>query len=318
MFNIKRLIKMFAKGKETMNDIAAESSLLYELSGEEKIALKNCLLEMFRDVNRVCEKYGLKLILTGGSALGAVRHKGFIPWDDDLDLCMERKDYNRFVETFETELGEKYILNAPNYKTSAKTRFAKIFKKGTTMMEIYDINDKYPTNIFLDLFPIESAPNNVFLQKIKGFFCNILMFIGSQVSMFENRSDILKKYMCSSLEGKVNYYLRCIIGFVFSILPSKLWFNIIDRCVSSCKNTDYCAIPTGRKHYFGELLEREVYFPCTKGEFEGLSVNLPHNLDRVLTNLYGDYMRIPPLEKRERHFVIDFNLYNEHTMYNLR
>jgi lipopolysaccharide cholinephosphotransferase len=295
-------------GKAQFNALSNQSNLLYELSNDEQVLLKKCLLEMYIDVNNVCEKYGLDLLLTGGSALGAVRHNGFIPWDDDLDLAMERKDYNKLLEIFDLELGDKYLLNAPNYKTTAKTRFAKIFKRGTIMLEIGDVGTNFPTNVFLDIFPIENIPDNNVIRKLKGALCNCLMFIGSQVSLYKNKNDILKRFMTQSKEGKYSYYIKNTVGIIFSFLTQKTWFNLIDNVLSASKGKRYCNIPTGRKHYFGEIMERKDYFPPTIGEFEGLKVKLPNNINKALTNLYGDYMQIPSKDKREKHFVIKFSL----------
>lgn len=302
------VFKSLLNTKEQFNESAKQFDLLYELTDTEKTLLKKCLLEMYIDLNNVCEKYGLELILTGGSALGAVRHKGFIPWDDDLDLAMERKDYNKLLDIFELELGDKYILNAPNYKSTPKTRFAKVFKKGTSMVEIGDVGSDLPANIFLDIFPIENAPDNKIAQKIKGLLSNGLMFIGSQVSMYQSKNDMIKKFMTLNKMGKYSYFIKSIVGFIFSFLSQKSWFNILDKFISSSKGRRYCNIPTGRKHYFGELMERTDYFPPSNGEFEGITVKLPNNVDKALTNLYGNYMQIPPKHKRERHFIVEFSL----------
>ena len=78
--------------------------------------MKQCLLEMYSDILRVCEKYNIRVMLGGGSALGAVRHGGFIPWDDDLDLIMPREDYNKFISVFDKELSDLYEITSPNSK----------------------------------------------------------------------------------------------------------------------------------------------------------------------------------------------------------
>lgn len=100
-----------SKFKAMMNSLSSNSTILRELSPEENQSLKNELVQMFQEILAVCQKHGLTIMLGGGSALGCVRHQGFIPWDDDLDLMMPRNDYEVFKTVFEEELGKKiYII----------------------------------------------------------------------------------------------------------------------------------------------------------------------------------------------------------------
>ena len=109
---------------------------IYSFSESEKKELQRVLLSIYCDVAEVCKKYELKMLLGGGSCLGAVRHKGFIPWDDDIDLIMPRSDYNKLLEVFDKELGENYHL-VDLYKThSGQKGFAKIMKKNTIRITV--------------------------------------------------------------------------------------------------------------------------------------------------------------------------------------
>ena len=118
-----------------MNSLAKDSNLR-KLTDDEIKKLRKTLLIAFQDFVNCCDKYDLKVILCGGSALGAVRHKGFIPWDDDMDVSMTRADFGRLKEVFEKELGDKYILSAPNYKNNARARFPMLLVKDTVFTEI--------------------------------------------------------------------------------------------------------------------------------------------------------------------------------------
>ena len=114
------------------------SDVLIEVTEEQRTALQALLLDMYKEIFEVCSRHNITPFLVGGSAIGAVRHKGFIPWDDDLDIGMTRDDYKCFEIVFDGELGDKYILNAPNRSKKVKTRFPKILKKGTVCREIGD------------------------------------------------------------------------------------------------------------------------------------------------------------------------------------
>ncbi len=295
--------------KSLMNSLSHNSDILRELSTEENEALKECLTHMFHDVCEVCEKHNITIMLGGGSALGCIRHQGFIPWDDDLDLMMPRKDYEIFKDIFEKELGEKYILSAPNYKNKSKTRFPKILKKNTTLKEIADLKSTLPTGVFLDVFIIDNVPENILLQKIKGLWCNALMFASTQAYWFENRSNQLKKYMCKTKQGKRSYRIRMGIGFLCSIIPSWIWFNAVDNAIQYNKASKFVGMPTGRKHYFGEIHPRDVLLPISYGLFCGERVPIPGKCDIYLKTLYGEhYMELPPENKREKHFIVEFDL----------
>lgn len=294
--------------KDMMNSLASKSTILYQLSAEERELLKACLLEMYSDIRAVCQKYNLTIMLGGGSALGCVRHQGFIPWDDDLDLMMPRADYEFFKQIFELELGERYELLAPNYGEKAKSRFPKIMKKGTTFKEISDVDSDLPCGVFLDIFLIENVPQSHIHRKLKGIWCNGLMFLSSHVYLYEHRSEELKKYMSGTVSGKRSFQFRMLIGKLFHFFSAKKWFDLVDQAVQYGKETGCVTIPTGRKHYFGEILQKSVLLPVSIGDFCGQKVPIPGDYDAYLKNLYGNYMLIPPEEKREKHFIVDFKL----------
>lgn len=300
------LIKQLRNGKKILNTIN-NTDILVKIEEDTRRKLQSILLEMYLDVLRVCEKYELSAFLLGGSALGAVRHKGFIPWDDDFDIGMTRKDYKKFSEIFEAELSEKYILNAPNYKGNAKSRFPKLLKKDTVLKEVCDLKKTEQCMVFLDIFILENVPENAVQRNFKGICCNMAEFISGQVFLYENRDKILKKFYMQG--GIGNYYSRVIIGFMFSFMSASKWFDLIDKIVRyENDETEYCSLPTGRKHYFGEILKRSELFPVTYGEFNGKKVQVLKNEDYYLKNLYGNYMEIPPMEKREKHFIREIRL----------
>jgi lipopolysaccharide cholinephosphotransferase len=111
------------------------------------------------------------------------------------------------------------------------------------------------------------------------------------------------------MKTKLFYYSRYFAGMIFSIFSHKYLVDKFDKFVSNMKDNKYCTIPTGRKHYYGETLPQRVFFPVSKAMFEGVEINIPNDVHAYLKNLYGDnYMHLPPEEKRERHFYVEFSL----------
>jgi lipopolysaccharide cholinephosphotransferase len=301
------------KSSYYMNELAKNSEILHQLKETERDELRTCLLEIFNDVVKVCEKYHLTIMVCGGTALGAVRHYGFIPWDDDLDVMMPRKDYDRLLELFEDELSWGYYLYAPNTKYGAINTFAKIMKKNTTMIDLYNINTIDEKGIFVDVFPIENTPNNALIRILKGIAADVFAFMAVSTRMYATRNKLIEEYVSANRKSLINYKIRLSIGAVFSFLSYNKWYNLYDKFVRTRTKGDYFTIPTGRKHYRGEIIKGNDLFPPSEGVFEGLKVMLPHKPDVYLNNLYGDYMQIPPPEKRERHYFVGID-FNEETL----
>ena len=275
-------------------------SNMEELNEDKLKELQLVLTDMMMDILEVCKTNDIDVFLLGGSALGAIRHKGFIPWDDDIDIGMTRRSYQKFIPIFEQTLSGKYILNAPNYSKNSLSRFPKILKKDS-FMDTGLTHDPELCKIFIDIFIADQIPDNGFVRRIKGFRCNCLEFIGGQVAMVEQMNDELKhRYLAG---GKVSFLIRYITGKIFSVKNSSFWYDHIDKAVQYKKGDSLLGLPTGSKHYFGEVFSKDVFLPVSYGEFEDHVVPLPHDPDSYLKNLYGDYNQIPPVEKRQKHFV---------------
>lgn len=282
---------------------------VHEITDDELKRLQMCMLECYKEINAVCEKHDLEIFLQGGSLLGAVRHRGFIPWDDDMDFGMSRKDYNKFIQIFDEELSDRYIMSAPNSRHHAYNRFIQLFRKDTVLVDNYaDENSRKPKCVYLDIFPIDFAPNNRFIRLIKGMYCNALMAVAGCVDMCSSKNTVIKKVMTRTGKGKIIYWFRVCVGKLFSFRDSGYWFNKVDNAVSCRKITGYATSATGRKHYLGEVVPSEVFFPVKYAKFEDLKIRVPNKHEVYLRNLYGDFMKIPPENKRERHFVKEINV----------
>lgn len=294
---------------QIMNELAINSSLLRVLTEHESKAQKVLLLEMYKDIAALCDAHGLIYMMGGGTCLGAIRHQGYIPWDDDLDIMMPRASYEKLIELLSMgALGEDYAYDAPNAHKDCKNTFLKIYRKGTLDVEITSETAPGPKGMYIDVFPMDYAPNNRLLRRLKGLLSDFLQAVCSCVLYTEYPSEPYKQFMAQSEEGKRRYRQRMILGRLFGVLPHRKWVWWFDRLNACSQETCYMTIPTGRKHYLGECRKTDTYLPVVGAIFEGLKVYVPHRVDMYLTSMYRNYMDIPPVEKRERHFVYQFKL----------
>lgn len=292
-----------------MNEVAHRTTFLHELTEQESQSLKEALLEIYKDVDTLCKRHGLTMMLGGGSCLGAVRHKGFIPWDDDLDIMMPRVDYEILIGAIEQgELGQTYEFTYPQKKKDSKGPFLKIYKKGTLNVELIGSGGDFPKGIFLDVFPMDYAPRSILARKIKAVIANGLQYMGILTTYAQFSTKELDDFMALDKELNQRYKTKKRIGKFLSIVPHRKWVYWFDCFVACGKDTGFLGIPTGRKYYLGEILESKVFLPTSQVEFEGLMVNIPGDYDKYLSNLYRNYMQLPPEDKRERHFIREFSL----------
>lgn len=278
------------------------------ITDEEVKELQKVMLRIIKDVAEVCDKHGICYMADGGTALGSVRHKGFIPWDDDVDLIMPRKDLDRFVEVFDQELGDKYELVTPNSKGhKVASLITEIYDKNSYKSSLHNLDNDLPQGVMIDIFPLEYAPMNAVARKVKGTVAMILQYIAVS-SMFYRLYNSPKKkaFFYQTPEGKFNYHFRRAIGFLFSFRSYEKWCNTFDKFVRGKEETDLWCIPTDVGHYFGHLMPKDVFYPPIEGEFEDMTIKLPHDIHAYLVNAYGDYMWIPPVDQREKHWTVGF------------
>lgn len=301
--------------KDLLNDLSRQSSVLRQLTDEEEQALKKLLMEMLQDFISVCDQHELSWLMGGGSCLGTIRHQGFIPWDDDLDLQMPRRDAEKMKSLLEQgAMGKDYEYTCPNTGKDAPCMFLKIYKKGTKMVELGQEFSNYPQGVFIDIFILDGAPTYKWARKLKGGVANMLRLIANVVMEAKSpMSEIQKEFFFSEKSDKMTAMImrvRRLMGQVFGIVPHRFWIDAFDSFVKD-EDTDrgWVTFPTGRKLYAGEALPASCFFPVKHAFFEGIEVNVQGSVEEYLTNLYGkDYMQLPPVEKRERHFIVDFDL----------
>lgn len=252
-------------------------------------------LELLDEFVKICKKHHLEYFLIGGSCLGAVRHQGFIPWDDDIDVGMMRKDYELFVKYAKEELDTtKYYLDCFETNKDYHLPFAKIKKNNTKFVEKPSAHIKNHKGIFLDIFPIDNAnKQNSLFQKVQAIVARNI----TESIKFKKKMIKLKKTR------------HPLLSLTFSILPCKTLMKIQKRITILNKNhnSKYVVLITGAYGYRKETNKREVFTPAKKVKFEGKEYTTVADPDTYLSKLYGDYMKLPPKEKRINHMPTEIS-----------
>lgn len=300
--------------KEVMHQIASKNNLLRKIEEADRKTLQSVLTQMLKDLQQACKKINIQFALCGGSCLGTVRHQGFIPWDDDVDVSMMRKDWELFKCHFEEILGDKYVLEAPNYgNKDTKYPWAKIYKKGTKMTDILDLNLPYNKGISIDIFVIENVHDWKIVQYFDAIITGAMKYIATSMLFYKYPNRLMNQYFRSTTKSVIYYRLRQTLGFLFSFISHKTWCEWYDKFASRHKKESLLTtIPTGSHLYLGEMLPRTSWLPYSKSHFEGIEVNLPNDSHKYCIQMYGaNYMKIPPLEKRESHFIVELSFANK-------
>lgn len=276
------------------------------LSDSELAQLHQVLLQILDDVIEICQTHHLKFILIGGSAIGALRSGGIIPWDDDIDIAMPRKDFETFCQIVRREMPGKYTMLHPRDRDNFGRVIPKIRLRGTeyrTILE-HDLDD---CGIFIDIYTIENLPDNPISRTFQGLMATAMGLALSCRRMYRGR----KWYR--QFGGGVGYYAKCAAGFCLSWASYERWARWTDYWHSRCKNENskFVSIPADCRHYFGEQQPRPRLLDTAEVSFNGRVCHVPAQADAYLREIYGDYMVEPPVEKQERNCYLTFDLGKE-------
>lgn len=266
-------------------------------------------LSILRDFVSICKKYNLTYFALAGTGIGALRHKGFIPWDDDIDVALPRKDYEKLLQIFEEQYPQKYtICNAEHFE-NYPLMTTRIMIKGTKFIEHTLKNIDCELGIFLDVYAFDNISDN-----------NRVMKKQAQKAWFWSKLLILRQIAFPVLpftgfRQKIIHTICAIVHFILVIckIPSHWIYN---KCKKAC--CQYNNIETDRLAYFCDtnpytnIISHRESFPLIELDFEDIKLNFPKNIDEILKNMYGNYMQLPPIEQRKNHYpyCLDFGDYN--------
>lgn len=284
----------------------------YRLTDEQINNLHNILFFMLCDLKNCCDRHNLKYMLGGGTCLGAVRHKGFIPWDDDIDVMMPRKDFERLGQYMLEDYGERYSVKDPQ-----DYHILNILLNDTVYDEVWNEDPNRRLNIFIDVYAIDNMPKRkcrlrafrFFWAKHAGMFILDYKYPSKFIKDIEKQDKTVRSY----------YRKRRLLGWFFNLFGGFDHYNrVVHKLANYKKETGYLGLPLAIA-YNREKFEARVLSESVDAEFCGETFKIPKYYDEYLTNLYGgDYMILPPENKREVHVPakIDFGKYKNVKDYN--
>ncbi len=243
-------------------------------------------LDIYLEFARICDKHGLKYYAYAGTLLGAIRHKGFIPWDDDMDVCMPRHDYEKFIEIAPSELLDPYLLQTPFTDPGYYRTIIRLSNKKTTRMLKFFKHSGMSHGLMLDIFPLDNCNPETIEQEMKEILVSAKRcaqylkrndtgimdkdhfarwkenMTDNPMQEWENVQRIAKKYM----DSETDYYCMKVVA-----IPGSTYNKPVNKC----------------------------YFTSTKRvKFEKIDIQIPVGYDGFLKATYGNYMDFPPVEQR--------------------
>lgn len=266
------------------------------LTEDQLRKLQQAELEMLQEIERICEKNNIVYSIIGGTLLGAVRHGGFIPWDDDADVAMLRSEYDRFVQACSRDLNqEKFYFQDMHHTPGYRWGYGKLRKKGTLFLRQGQENMPYEQGVFVDIFPGDNVPDGTIARKIHNF-----------------QSFVLRKLMWSEVGQftEKNVFIRLLYR-VMAKIPAAWNIKQIEKLKNKCntKKTEMIRtllfpVPKGKAGY-----PRKWYEKSIPVQFEGIQLHMMEGYKEYLPYKFGeDYMQLPPENQRKLHPVSQVKL----------
>lgn len=255
--------------------------------------LQKIQLSMLKDFDAICQKHRISYQLFSGTALGAVRHKGFIPWDDDIDVVMLREDYERFFDSASKELDSNKYYVQREFSEHWPMFFSKLRLNGTTYIEKYHSHDaRIHQGIYIDIFPCDNLSDSRLMQKLQYIASKIVIAKSLYTRGYETNSTVKK----------------CFMQFC-RILPTEPFKRLCIRRNDSSSLKVHTFFGGGKK-FERSIFFREWFEQSVKMRFEDSEFPVSAHYDEMLRVMYGDYMVMPTLEQRvcKRHAaIVDIN-----------
>lgn len=253
-------------------------------------------LEMLIEVDRICRKNQIQYTLDSGTLLGAIRHGGFIPWDDDADIVMLRSEYDRFYEACKTDLDtERFFLQEHRTDPNYRWGYSKIRRNGTTFLREGQEHIKCHSGVFVDIFVYDNVPDNALVRRLHLLLCTFIRKIQySEVGKISEKNVLLK-------------YIYKLINHI-SLDTCFDWLEEIAKRTNGKRTRLVRHLTCNYRKECRYGIPRECYDDFIEMQFEGHWFRISRQYDKYLSVMFGDYMELPPEEERVVHPVSQIEL----------
>ena len=259
---------------------------------DELKKLQEIELDILTEIIRVCEENELTYFTVGGTTLGAIRHEGFIPWDDDIDIGMMRDDYETFLRIAPEKLKKGYTMQSFYTEPTMPTYFAKVRKDETLFVEEYAKDINMHQGVYVDIMPYDKIPEDEIDRKK----------YRDRIKVW-NQLFIAKTIKTTSVPHAKNKALKNAFRKVIHVLVSPIsklqWYKKLDRELRRYNTSDSKMVSSRGLSVFECYIDDIL--PPVQHSFSGITVMIPNNYDKVLRVQYGDYMKLPPEDQRYSH-----------------
>ena len=255
---------------------------------------KKIEIEILDVVAQFCEERGINYFLDSGTLLGAVRHKGFIPWDDDIDVGMLRCDYDRFMDIFNNDAtGERYVFKSIETNSEYPFAFGKVLDTNTVLYEPDEKGIKHSVNI--DIFPYDNAPDDSLRLKFMYFCRDIYKSLRlMQLGFLKPNGSFIKRFFI------------VLVTHIARLFPQNFFTK---RILANAKRYSYkkCSCIGDFTSTSYVKCSKSIFSDFVKLTFEGKTYNAPRKFDVWLKKIYGDYMKLPPEnERKSNHYYVAY------------
>ena len=277
--------------------VTTDSKIGITFSGDLLERLKETEISILNDVINICEKNNLRYIAFYGTLLGTIRHEGFIPWDDDVDISMPLDDMDSLIKIIKQEYKDKYDVYGLGYDGFFDPFCAvKISLKNTIFSELTTLMYPYKRGVSIDIFPAISCPKGLLKRRARKFKFSLLTHLCS-IKFETNKCKLKSKEISDKRLRRYLRYRRFISHLFFFLSYERIYKKRI-AFYHKKYDSDYLAIDgNGYKNYSFDM---SCFTNITLLKFENISIKVPVEYDNVLKSLYGtDYMVLPPVEQRE-------------------
>lgn len=260
--------------------------------------IKNLELKIAVQIKTICDKHKIKYAIAFGTLLGAVRHGGFIPWDDDIDIAMIRSEYDKFLLVASEDLSNEYVIVNYENEPGAGEPFTKIMLRDAVVMEIFAQNASIPHYVFVDVFPYDGTPDNMIAKQVHRF------------TNYQLRKRILIKSGYNFRKTGIKKLIYDLIKLTLHCSKNKLVNSYRKNEVRySSSNTENVVALGGNYGYIKDTIPRSWFESYTVLKFEGIEFSTFEKYIDFLKHYYGEFMQLPPSEKQiNKHTVAKLDL----------